>query len=155
MCIGPVGLAETYSTLTRRPPPDVAPAIGLALGRDDRQFLAPPSLVQPQVEEPRPGDLHARHTGKRLQPRLEQRRQRAGIGTRRLGQHHRRIGREVAMCRVARRLHRHALAGKSRRQLARLRHGVEHIIEVRGELGVEAQGGQVLQGIAGENEGRL
>ena len=71
--------------------------------------------------------------GQRLELRRDQRGKRARIGPRRLGQHHRRIGREVAVRRVARRLDRDRAAVEAGRQRASatarraLRRGARHI----------------------------
>ena len=65
--------------------------------------------------------------------------QRARVGARGLGQHHRGVGREVAVRGIARRLDRHVLAVELRRQRAVGNEIVEHSVEERGILGVEAQ----------------
>ena len=70
---------------------------------------------------------------------LDQLGQRARIGSGGLGEHHRRVGREVAMRRVARRLDRHVPAVEVRRKHAFGNKLVEHSIEERGILGVDAQ----------------
>ena len=65
--------------------------------------------------------------------------QRARVGLGSLGQHHRRIGREVAVRGIARRLDRDVLPVELRRQGAFGNEIVEHSVEERGILGVKAQ----------------
>ena len=62
-----------------------------------------------------------------------------GFVSRGLRQHHRRIRRQIAMRGIARRLDRHILAVEVRRQNAIVNKVVEHSLEERGILGVEAQ----------------
>ena len=59
---------------------------------------------QAQVDEARPGDLHARDVRIGLEPHRNLQGKLARLSSERLGQHHRRIGRDVAMRGVARRL---------------------------------------------------
>ena len=66
-----------------------------------------------------------------------------------LGQHHRRIGREVAVRGVARRLDRHVPAIEVRRQRAFGNEIVEHSVKERGILGVKAQFASTYSGKRG------
>ena len=58
-CIGPVGLAETNSTLTLRPSPTVERPNASALGQCGEDKFPPGPGGQPQVQEPRPRHLGA------------------------------------------------------------------------------------------------
>ena len=89
--------------------------------------------------KPGPGDLDRSHRRQRLELRLDGFGKRARIGARGLGQHHRGVGRKIAMRRVARRLDRHVLPVEVRRQRAFGNKIVEHPVEERGILGVKAQ----------------
>ena len=89
---------------------------------------------------PGPGDLDLGHAGKRLQFRRDQPGQRARVGPGPLGQHHRRIGRKVAVRSVARRLDRHRLARQPGGQRALGFKGIEHSVEERGISGIKGHG---------------
>ncbi len=67
--------------------------------------------------------------------------QRARIGPGALGQHHRRIGRQVAMRRIARRLDRDRLAVQAGGQLAASVKLIEDAVKQRGIAGVKGQFG--------------
>ena len=66
--------------------------------------------------------------------------QRARIGAGALGQHHRRVGGEIAMRRIARRLDRDRAPLQPGRERAFGLEGVEHGVEMRGKAGVERHG---------------
>ena len=89
--------------------------------------------------KPGPGNLDGGHRGSASSFGAISLGQRARIGARRLGQHHRRIGGEIAMRRIARRLDRDVAPIESGRQRAFGHELVEHSVEKRGILGVEAQ----------------
>ena len=86
---------------------DRAEAVFLAFAKDRAELVAPCVGRQPQVDEPGPGDVDRGDGRQRGELRLDQLGQRARIGAGGLGEHHRRVGREVAMRRIARRLDRH------------------------------------------------
>ena len=89
--------------------------------------------------KPGPGDLDRSDRRQRFELRLDRLGKRARIGPRRLGEHHRRVGRKIAVRRIARRLDRHVPAVEARRQRAFGNKLVEHSVEERGILGVKAQ----------------
>jgi hypothetical protein len=64
----------------------------------------------------------------------------SSIGLGGLREHHRGVGREIAVAGVARRLDRDVLAVETRRQRARRGQRVERRIDMRGETGVERHG---------------
>src|ERR1700733_14239562 len=100
-CIGPVGLAETYSTLTGTPPPlSLAPYCAPDCTAPRRD---PGRGLEREIDEARAGDIDlgddsigAQFFGNRLG---ELARLAAGV----LGQHHGGVGGNVAMRRIARR----------------------------------------------------
>ena len=93
--------------------------------------------VEPDVDEARARPPRRFRPRPARQPRRDQLRQSARIGARPLGQHHRRVGREVAMRRIARRLDRHRLALEAGRELALALQRVEDVVDMRGKAGVE------------------
>ena len=103
------------------------------------QFLLPDGAVEADVDEARPGDLGAGHALDRDQLREDRLGERARIGAGALGQHHRRVGGEIAMRGIARRLDRDGAALDAGRQRAFRLEGVEQGVEMRGEAGVEGQ----------------
>ena len=68
----------------------------------------PEPVLQPQIDEARPGDVGRRDVGVGAQGLGQLFRQRARVLAGGLRQHHRRIGGKVAMARIARRLDRDA-----------------------------------------------
>ena len=70
--------------------------------------------------------------------------QRARVGPGGLGQHHRGVGRQIAVARVARRLDRHGAAVEPGRQRAGGDQRVERGIEMRGEAGIERHDARAL-----------
>ena len=116
--------------------PDRAAAIAIAFA-EHRRELAPPRVVgQPQVDEPRPRDADFDDVGQGFQLGRDQSGKRARVGPGSLGEHHRGIGREVAMGSIARRLDRDRLAIEPRRERALGFKGVEDFVEKRGISGV-------------------
>ena len=115
----------------------VRAAIGVARGEHVAQLLLPDRAVEADVDEARPGDLGACHFVQRGETRRDQLGERARIGARGLGEDHRRIGGEIAMARIARRLDRDGVSLQPGRQLALALEGVEQGVEMRGETGVE------------------
>jgi hypothetical protein len=101
----------------------------------------PGGLIEPNVDEARPGDRSGHHAAQFFQLGRQQPGKRARIGTRPLGEHHRRVDRQIAMRRIARRLHRHRAALQASGQDALGFELIEHGIELRGETGVESHGG--------------
>ena len=89
--------------------------------------------------KPGPGDLDRGDRRKRLELRLDRLGERARVRPRALGEHHRRVGREIAVRRIARRLDRHVPAVEAGGQHTLGNELVEHSVEERGILGVEAQ----------------
>ena len=87
---------------------DRAAAIGRALRQHRAQLIGPDLGLQRQIDEARPGDLDLGHhrLGAQFGGDLLGEIARLGLGF--LGQHHRGIGRHVAMGRVLGRLHHHA-----------------------------------------------
>ena len=141
MCIGPVGLAETYSTLTRVPCPD------RSSGHSRRRRAgscavrrATPRAVRRMLMKPGPAISALSISGSSRELRRDQLGERARVGLRRLGQHHRRVGREIAMRRIARRLDRDVAAIEPGGQIAGGFERVEVWRRCVGEAGVEGQG---------------
>ena len=91
-------------------------AIGSTLCQNIAEAAPPDRRVKPQIDEAGSGDLGRRHTVRRFQPGRDQRRQVARPHPRRLGQHHGRIARQVAVAGIARRIDRHARQIKTGRQ---------------------------------------
>ena len=87
--------------------------------------------------KPGPATSALSTSSERRQLRRDQLGQRARIGSGALGEHHRRIGGEIAMRRIARRLDRHRLAVEAGRQRALAFESVEDGVEMRGEAGVK------------------
>ena len=116
-------------------------AIVVALAQDRPEFVAPGIGGQPEIDESRPGDLDRGHRRERFQLGLDRFGERARVGSGGLGKHHRGVGREVAVRRIARRLDRHAAAIQAVGQRAVGNELIEHSVEERGILGVKAQTG--------------
>ena len=93
-------------------------AIGLAVTQHRRQLGLPDAGLQADVEEPRPRDFGGLHVRQLRQRPGDAGRNIARLLPRRLSQHHRGVGREVAMRRIARRLDRHAARVEPGRQFA-------------------------------------
>ena len=89
----------------------------------------PRALRDAQVDEARPGNLRALDIRIAAQVLDDLFGQRARIGARRLGQHHRGVGGNIAVCRIARRLHRdigaRSTGGQSALHLQRGEHGID------------------------------
>jgi hypothetical protein len=102
-CIGPVGLAETYSTLTFGRAERRAAVVGAGFDHR-RQHALPISDGELDVDEARTGNRNVGDVSIFLQLGDDDLRQRARIGAERLCQHHRSIGRDIAMAWIARRL---------------------------------------------------
>ena len=106
--------------------------------RSDRGDLVAPGVVgEAQVDEARPGDRDLYDAVEFAQFGGDRLGQRARVGLGRLGEHHRGVGRKIAMRRIARRLDRHIPAVEPFGQRARERQIIERGIEMRGETGVE------------------
>ena len=153
-CIGPVGLAETYSTFTRAPRARPRAAVGGPVGEDGAKLVMPDRGLEPDVDEARSRHLGADDLVQRREPWHDQLRQRARIGPGALGQDHRRVGCEVAMRRIARWLHRHGLALEPGRQGALAFESVEDGVEMRGEAGVKGHDGSGFRGGRGLDDVR-
>ncbi len=78
------------------------PAVSRPVRHDRPQLIAPRDFIEPHIDEPRPGNLDPRDPRQCLQLGRDQRGERARIGRGGLGQHHCRIGRKIAMRRIAR-----------------------------------------------------
>jgi hypothetical protein len=76
-------------------------------------------------------------------------RQRARVGPGRLGQHHRGIGREIAMRGIARRLDRHGLAVDDGRQIPRRNHRIQQRIHMGGESNVQCHSSNLHRHVHG------
>ena len=113
-------------------------SVRVAVVEDRPKLVAPGVGIEPEVDETRPGNLDGRDRRHGFEPGLDRLGKRARVHARRLGQDHRRIGRQVPVRRVARRLDRHVLAVEVARQRAVGDELVEHPVEERGILGVEA-----------------
>jgi hypothetical protein len=81
-------------------------AVGLPLRQHLAETALPESRREPQVDEARPGDIDGRHVGMRAQPAGQELGDLARLARRRLGQHEGRVGRDVAVAGIARRLDR-------------------------------------------------
>ena len=100
--------------------------------------LAPPCVGgEPHIDEAGAGDADFGDVGQCLEPGRDQRGERARVGPCPLGQHHRGVGRQVAVRRVARRFDRERLAVEPRRQRALGFKGVEHFVEKGGLIGIK------------------
>ena len=115
-------------------------AIGGAERRQRAQLGQPGGFRQPQVDEPRPGDLGARDFGQLRQFGGQRFGQLARVDPRRLAQHHRRVGRQVAVRGIARRLDRDRTASQTPGQRAGCLQRIERSVEMIGECGVESLG---------------
>ena len=122
----------------------VRAAVIVAGCRDRRQLGAPRLVGEPHVDEARPGDVDLRHVGYGAQLFGQRGGERARVRPRRLGEHHGRVGGEVAMRGVARRLDRDVRAVEPARQRARGNEAIEGGVQVRGELRVERHNGERL-----------
>src|SRR3546814_13488266 len=78
------------------------PTIIVAGVEDRRQLGAPRIVGQPQVDEPRPRDRHRLDFLQGTEFGRDSLRQRARVGARGLGEHHRRVGGEIAVRGIAR-----------------------------------------------------
>ena len=114
-------------------------AVGVAFAEDRAKLVAPGIGRELEVDEARPRHLDRGDRGKRLQLGRDQPGERARVGARRLGQHHRRIGRKVAVRGVARRLDRDRPPLEPGRQRAVGFKLVEHSVEKLGISRVKAQ----------------
>ena len=117
----------------------VGAAIFLALGEDGTKLLLPDRAAEPDVDEAGSGDVGRFDLADLAQLRHDHLGERARRHAGALGQHHRRIGREVAMAGVARRLDRHGAAGQAGQQPALGLEGVERGGDMRGKAGVKGQ----------------
>ena len=104
-------------------------AIVVALGGDRQQFAAPRIGRQAQIDKARTGDFGGVDVGFTLQMLDDLLRQRARIGLGLLGQHHRGIGRQIAVRGIARRFHGHICARRIRGQHALHFESVENGID--------------------------
>ena len=138
------------------PPPRADPraAVGGAVGQDGAKLVVPDVGREPDVDEAGPGDLGAHHLVQRLQPRRDQLGESARVGAGALGEHHRRVGGEIAVRGIARRLDRHRLALEPGRQRALAFESVEDGVEMRGEAGVEGHDGSGFRGARGLDDVR-
>ncbi len=93
-------------------------AIGSARAQNLGKPRVPERIREPQVEEARSRDFGRRNIGQALEPRLQQFGERPRRHLRALRQHHRRVGRKIAVRRIARRLDRDTLDLEPLRQLA-------------------------------------
>ncbi len=103
-CIGPVGLAETYSTLTLWPAPTVARPKASPCRDGSPQHLRPDRSGDRQVDEAGSGDVHTDHVVEGRKECGDPVGEIARLHPRVLRQHHGGVGGEVAMGRVTRRL---------------------------------------------------
>jgi hypothetical protein len=119
----------------------------IVAGVEDRRQLAAPGVVgQRQVDEARAGDRDRGDLVELLQLGADLLGQRARIGAGRLGEHHRGVGRQVAMRRVARRLHRDRPSLQSRGQVAGEDERIQGKVQMRGEACVKCHGRSVMVG---------
>ena len=110
-----------------------------ALGLEDLVQLGAPDVVgQREIDEAGAGDRDGRNFVELAQLGGDLLRQRPRIGRRGLGEHHRRVGREIAVRDVARRLHRNRASLQPGRQVAGGDERVESGIKVRGKTDVES-----------------
>jgi hypothetical protein len=100
-------------------------AIGRAGAQHFREPRLPEHIAKPQIEEAGAGDRDRRHVGLALEPQLQFAGERARRDLRLLREHHRRIGREVAVRGIARRLDRDAGQVEAHGQFARAHHRLE------------------------------
>ncbi len=84
--------------------PHIGPSEIVAAFGNRREHLVPDTLLQPEIDEPRSGDLDRSHIGVARKPLGNCRGDFARILAQRLGHHHRRVGRKVPMGGIARRL---------------------------------------------------
>ena len=133
--MGPVGLAETYSTLTGSPLADVA--LAEVRPREDRgtQRIPPDSGVEGQVDEARARHFDRGDLGALAEFCREPLGEVAGLQTGLLGEDHRGIGGEVAMARLPRRLHHDPREIRRIGKNARRRKGFHGRLDMRGEDG--------------------
>ena len=113
------------------PGAECRPAITVATLQDGPQFVTPQPIVEPHVDEARPGNLSTGDAGKFGERRGDQRGKRARVGPGSLGQHHRRIGRQIAVRRIARRLNGNGTKLQPVRQIATRHEIVEHAAQLR------------------------
>ncbi len=114
-------------------------AVGFGPVEDGAQFVAPGIRREPEVDEPRSGDLDGSDSRESLQLGRDHFGEGSRVRLRLPGEHHGRIGCEVAMSGVARRLDRDRLAIDSGRNFVFGLKLVEHSVEERGIAGVKAQ----------------
>ncbi len=113
-------------------------AIIVAQRGDGRQFAQPDIRLEADVDETGPRDIGRNNVRIAGQMRHDLVRQRARIALCLLGQHHRGIGGQIAMRRIARRLDRDIAAIAIGRQIAFHLERVEHRIDLGGVMGVES-----------------
>ena len=101
------------------------------------QFVAPALLEQPDIDEARAGDLRAGDFGQVQKFRHDQIGERARVGAGGLGKHHRGVGREIAMRRIAWRFDRDIASIEPGRDCARRLEFVENGTDPGGEAGVK------------------
>ncbi len=114
-------------------------AVTLAFSQDCPKLITPRVRRQPKVDEAGPRHLDRDDRRKRFELGLDRLRKRARIGLGALGQNHRRVGRKIAVRGIARRLDRDSTALETLRQRPFGNKLVEHPVEKRGILGVQAQ----------------
>ena len=107
-------------------------AIVGAVGEDRAEFGLPDARIEADVEEARPGDLGARDVGDADEILRDADRDLAGLHPRRLRQHHRGVGRKVAVGRIARAFDGDMPRIESRRQVARADEVGERVGDVGG-----------------------
>jgi hypothetical protein len=140
MCIGPGRVGRDIFDVHALSVADKRAAVIVA-GRQDRaQLLVPHARHQPDVDEAGTRKLGSLDIIERSQLGCEQACQRARIGAGALGEHHRRVGREIAMRGVARRLDGHSAPLDPGRKLPFGFKLVERRAEMRGKTGVKGQG---------------
>ena len=118
---------------------DLRQAVLVAFAKDGPKLVAPRVRGQTDIDEARPRDFDRSHRRQRLQLRLDRLGKRPRIRAGALGEHHRCIGREIAVRWISGRLDRDVAALDALRQRAFADEVVEHSVQERGILGVEAQ----------------
>ncbi len=121
------------------------------VGEDRAQFVRPHPGSEADVEEPRPGDLGGFDVGQVGEILRDADGDLARLHPRGLRQHHRRIGREIAVAGVARRLDGDVACIEPRRQVARADEVANRVGDVGG-IGL-VDGGQGGSGLRA-NKGR-
>ena len=118
---------------------DLRQAVLVAFAQDRPKLIAPRVRCQTDIDKARPCDFDGSHGGQSFELRLDRLGKRPRVRAGALGEHHRCIGREIAMRWISGRLDRDVAALDALRQRAFANEFVEHSVQERGILGVEAQ----------------